>query len=143
MKDAIRLCVCESRGRKMLPKNRSFSPESREADDDELRHESEVRDRERRGTMFIPIEEVPDPDSFIDPFAQLEREFDECLGVDPEDDSATEPLPQPSERLLALVAVSAKRHPVPVCGTSFEVHQTHSFKGSKDSVMRNHFRDFE
>lgn len=62
----IAVAVIDERiGRSAIPMEIDWPEKSFEIDAEEMRHASELRRRERCGTAFVPIEDVPDPDSLI------------------------------------------------------------------------------
>jgi hypothetical protein len=65
--------VRERLDRNELPKHLTFDDMSREADTEEIRFASEQRFLERHGLEFIPIEELADPDSLLDPCDMIEK----------------------------------------------------------------------
>lgn len=69
--------INERVGRSVLPMGTEWTEEAIVNDDAEQLHASECRYREHHGTAFVPIENVPDPDSLVDVADRMEAKEQE------------------------------------------------------------------
>jgi uncharacterized alpha-E superfamily protein len=71
------MVIDERIGRSAIPMGTEWPAKFVEVDAEEMRHESERRYLASRGTAFVLIEDVPDPDSLIDAAEQMEARDEE------------------------------------------------------------------